>query len=128
MGRTAYSERVKEVLKECRSPAVAGPLTADLTRFTLGRMHDELGWKDVAVHACRVLQTTQKVLFVTVVQTGLASVRYAREDGYRIIVVPDDIGRALGALTDLNGEPMFHLGRFHRPVEQQLHVPFRRSR
>ncbi len=113
MGRTAYSERVKEVLKECRSPSVAGPLTADLARFTSGQMHDELRWKDVAIHACRVLQTSEKVLFVTVTETGLASVRYAREDGYRIIIVPDDIARALGGLTDLNGQPMFDLGRFH---------------
>jgi hypothetical protein len=113
VGRTAYSERVKDVLKECRSPAVAGPLTADLARFTSGRMHDELGWKDVAVHACRVLQTTERVLFTTVAETGLASIRYAREDGYRIIIVPDDIARALTGLTDLNGEPMFDLGRFH---------------
>ncbi len=113
VGRTAYSERVKEILKECRSPAVAGPLTADLTRFTAGRMHDELRWKDVAVHACRVLQTTEKVLFVTIAQTAMASVRYAREDGYCIIIVPDDIARALGGLTDLNGEPMFDLGHFH---------------
>jgi hypothetical protein len=113
VGRTAYSDRVKEILKECRSAEVAGPLTADLRRFISGRMHDELGWKDVAIHACRVLQTLDKVVFVTVRQSGMSSVHYAREDGYRVVVVPDDIARSLGGLTDLNGIPMFDINRYH---------------
>jgi hypothetical protein len=113
VGRTAYSERVKDILKECRSPEVAGPLTTDLGRFVSGRMHDELGWKDVAIHACRALQTTDKVLFVTVRHSGMSSVHYAREDGYRTVVVPDDIAKSLRSLTDLNGEPMFDINRYH---------------
>ena len=36
VGRGAYSERVKDVLKECRSSAVAEPLTADLGCSRLG--------------------------------------------------------------------------------------------
>jgi hypothetical protein len=114
VGRTAYSDRVKEVLKECRTPAVAVPLTDDLAQFTAGRMHDELGWKDVAIHACRVLQTAEKVVFVTVAQSALSSVHYARDDGYRVVIVPDDIARALFRLTDLDGNPMFELTRFHQ--------------
>jgi hypothetical protein len=113
VGRTAYSERVKEILKECRSEVVVGPLTADLRRFISGRMHDELGWKDVALHACRVLQTIDKVLFVTARQSGMSSVHYARDDGYRVIVVSDDIARSLAGLTDLNGNPMFDIHRYH---------------
>jgi hypothetical protein len=113
VGRTAYSERVKEVLKDSRSTDVAGPLTGDLRQFVSGKMHDELRWKDVAVHACRALQTTDKVLFVTVRQSGMSSVHYAREDGYRIVVVSDDIARSLKDQTDLNGNPMFDISRFH---------------
>jgi hypothetical protein len=124
VGRSAYSDRVKEILKECRSPAVAAPLTADLQQFTSGGMHDELGWKDVAVHACRVLQTAERVVFVTVAQNGLASVQYAREDGYRIIVVPDDIAKALARLTDLDGNPMFDVRRFQREWNESFSYSF----
>lgn len=112
VGRGAYSDRVKDVLKECRSAAVAGPLTQDLGQFVSGRMHDELSWKDVAVHACRVLQTNEKVVFVTPWQLPLVSVARARDDGYRPVVVPDDIAKALGGLADLEGNPMFDIGRF----------------
>lgn len=113
VGRSAYSDRVKEILKESRTAEVAGPLSEDLGRFIRGGMHDELVWKDVALHACRVLQTAEKVLFVTVMQFGLPAVHYARDDGYRILIAPDDIVFALGKLTDLDGRPMFDLSRFN---------------
>ncbi len=112
VGRGAYSDRVKDVLRACTSAAVADPLTADLARFASGDMHDELGWKDVAVHACRVLQTLDDVVFVTPRQVGHAAVAYARDDGYRPVIVPDDIARALRTVTDLDGRPMFDLRAF----------------
>jgi hypothetical protein len=68
----------------------------------------------VALHACRVLQTNEKVIFVTAWQMGAATaqMRYAEGDGYRIVVVPDDIARSLGGLTDLDGKPLVDLGRY----------------
>jgi hypothetical protein len=114
VGRGAYSARVKDILTACRSTAVAGPLAEDLNGYAAGRLHDELSWRDVALHACRVLQTNEKVIFVTPWQMGAdtAQLRYARDDGYRIVVVPDDIARSLGSLTDLNGKPLVDLGRY----------------
>ena len=114
VGRGAYSDRVKAILTACRSTAVAGPLAEDLNGYAAGRLHDELVWRDVALHACRVLQTNEKVIFVTPWQMGAdtAQLRYARDDGYRIVVVPDDIARSLGSLTDLNGKPLVDLGHY----------------
>lgn len=114
VGRGAYSDCVKDILKAASSSEVAEPLARDLAGFISGRLHDELGWKDVAVHACRVLQAARKVVFVTPWQLPLASVEYARQDGYDPVVVPEDIARALRGLTDLVGAPMFDLGAFQR--------------
>jgi hypothetical protein len=49
-----------------------------------------------------VLPTNERVVFVSVWQMAqdTAQVRYAQADGYRIVVVPDDIARSLGSLTD----------------------------
>ncbi|MGH9046475.1 MAG: ATP-binding protein [Acidimicrobiales bacterium] len=120
VGRGAYSDRVKDILKESRSPAVAEPLTADLSQFVSGRMHDELSWKDVAIHACRVLQASEKVVFVTPWQLTLVSVSRAQDDGYRPVVVPDEIARALGGMSDLEGNPMFDIGRFQDEWNQSF--------
>jgi hypothetical protein len=114
VGRGAYTDRVKAILTACQSSQVADPLTKDLAGYASGRLHDELAWRDVALHACRVLQTSQRVVFVTAWQmaANTPQLQYAREDGYRIIVVPEDIGRALSKLTDLNGNPMTDLDAY----------------
>jgi hypothetical protein len=114
VGRTAYSDRVKAILKACTSSAVAGPLADDLNAIAQGRSHDEIAWRDVALHACQVLQTNEKVVFVSAWQMAgnTAQLRYAQDDGYRIVVVPEDIAMALGKLTDLNGNPMVNLNRY----------------
>ena len=114
VGRTAYSDRIKAILTASRSPQIAAALADDLNAYSLGRLHDELSWRDVALHACRVLQANEKVLFVTAWQLAedTAQVRYAKADGYRVVVVPDDIARSLGSLTDMDGRPMFDLNRY----------------
>jgi hypothetical protein len=114
VGRGAYSERIKEILKASRAAAVAGPMTTDLGRFVAGKMHDELAWQDVALHACRVLHTNERVVFVTPWQTGLVAVQYAADDGYRAVIVPESIARKLAALTDLDDTPILTLARYQQ--------------
>lgn len=126
VGRGAYSDRVKAILTACRSTAVAGPLAEDLNGYVTGRLHDEVAWRDVALHACRVLQTNEKVIFVTPWQMaqGTAQMRYAQADGYRVVVVPDDIARSLGSLTDLNGRPLVDLGRYRDEWNESFSFTF----
>ena len=124
VGRGAYSDRVKDILRASTSAAVAEPLTDDLARFTTGGQHDEIRWKDVAVHACRVLQTRSKVVFVTARELGSAAVAYARDDGYRPVVVPDDIVRSLRTVTDLDGKPMFDLAAFNAEWNESFTFTF----
>ena len=126
VGRTAYSDRVKVILKSCTSSEVAGLLTEDLNAIAAGRQHDEIAWRDVALHACQVLQTNERVLFVSAWQMadGTAQIRYAQADGYRIVVVPEDIARSLGSLTDLDGNPMANLDRYRDDWNQSFSFTF----
>lgn len=116
VGRTAYSPRVKDMLKTCRSAAVANPLAADLAGLSRGNGHDELQWQDVTLHACAVLQTLEKVLFITALELekGSPQIQYAKDDGYRLVVVPENIVRALQKHTDLEGEPLVDLERYRQ--------------
>ncbi len=124
VGRTAYSDRVKDILKACTSSLVVGPLTEDLGAVVTGNAHDEINWKDVAIHACRLLQSQEKVVFVTAWQTGLDTVTYARRDGYRPVVVPDDIAQALGRQTDLAGQPIVDLGTYRQEWNDSFEFTF----
>jgi hypothetical protein len=116
VGRSAYSDRVKTILQACTSKAVAGPLSADLSAYTSGRQHDELAWKDVAVHACRVLNANDKVVFVTAhqLEDGAPQLQYAKNDGYRLVTVPDDIAIKLSGTTDVAGRPIMDFGGYRR--------------
>lgn len=109
VGRTAYSGRVKKILLECRSAETAGLLARELNRYLAGKQYDELNWKDVALHACRVLQTAAKVVFITPWQVGNALTIHARDDGYDVVIVSEDIAASLGSLRDFNDLPMVNL-------------------
>ncbi|WIV60978.1 hypothetical protein [Amycolatopsis nalaikhensis] len=65
VGRSAYTDRVKAILKQCRVSGVVSPLAEDLAEFATGQLHDELSWREIAVHACTVLASQEKVVFVT---------------------------------------------------------------
>lgn len=116
VGRTAYTDRIKSILIGSRSAEVAGVLADDLAGYETGRIHDELNWLDVALHACQVLATHEKVVFVTAFQLafGGPQVNYARDEGYRLVVVPDTIAGRLGRLADFDGNPLVDLDQYRR--------------
>jgi len=65
-------------------------------------------------------------VFVTVWQLREASpqLRYAEDDGYRLVTVPDDIAAALGRLTDLDGRPMMDLGAYREAWNESFQYSF----
>ncbi|WP_130491239.1 hypothetical protein [Motilibacter rhizosphaerae] len=67
----------------------------------------------MAVHACRVLDRHERVLFVTVAELdeARASIGRARDDGYRLVIVPPGVARMLGRPTT-GDQPVTTLSRF----------------
>lgn len=114
VGRGAYQERVKSILLKCRSENVAKALADDLMRLPQGTNHDEITWLDVQEQAVRILATRGKSVFISAHQLAImgATVQEARQDGYRIIFVPDRLVARLPSLRDLNGNPVLDLGAF----------------
>ena len=112
VGRTAYADRVKSILLAAESKVVADTLARDLEKYEWGTIHDETEWLDVGLHACRILNATEKVLFVTAWQIGEApaAIDRARQDGYRIVSVPETLARKLPKAVDIKGEPINDLG------------------
>lgn len=114
VGRTAYQDRVKAILLKARSDVVAQQLVEDLQRIQAGTNHDEITWLDVQEQAVRILASRGKTVFVTSQQmfTHGATIQEARQDGYRVIVIPDRLLARLPSLKDLNGNPILDLGGF----------------
>ena len=114
VGRSAYTDRVKAILLDCTDSKVAEALASDLCNFETGKVRDELQWLDVALHACRILNANEKVVFVTSTQLlmGGSMIAHAQADGYRVIVVPQTIAAKLPMLTDMNGAPVRDLDQY----------------
>jgi hypothetical protein len=108
VGRTAYTERVKTILLSSGEKKVAQLLVQDLEGYERGTEHDEMKYLDVATHACKILNTTSKVVFVTPqqLQYDTMAVDNARRDGYEIIVVPESINQKISGEKDLSGNMM----------------------
>jgi hypothetical protein len=106
VGRSAYSDRVKSILLECTSPEFAEKLVNDLQKIQTGESHDELQWIDVQLHACKILSSQEKVIFLTAydLMDGGKYLSYAKDEGLRIITVPDSLANKLESSKDLNGD------------------------
>jgi hypothetical protein len=108
VGRTAYSERVKSMLLQAASPSVANVLADQLVALERGAGCDEIQWKDVAVHAGRILNASRAVLFVTASQMmeNASTLNHARDDGIQIVTIPENIQAEVSGATDVAGTPM----------------------
>ena len=125
---TLYSHWIKEILKKCR-PRIWHGLDGRPGPGHLGAYTRRGACKDVRVHARRVLQGPRKGrLRHPMAAAAGERVLYATADGYQPLVVPEAIANAIGPLTDLDGKPVFNLGRVEQEFNQSLHFEFRAAR
>jgi hypothetical protein len=126
LGRTAYSERVKAILLACKGKKVAELLAGDLQGYETGLMHDELKWNDVATHACKILNASEKVIFLTPLELVNAKdfVDKAKGDGFRVVTIPENIQQKIRGLEDLAGNPIRDLEQFKDEWNQNFEFKF----
>ena len=114
VGRTAYQDRVKAILLKAKSTIVVDQLADDLQRIQKGTNHDEINWVEVQEQAVRILATRGKTIFLTSQQLLYmgATVQEARQDGYKLVFIPEKMLARLPSLRDLNGDPILDLSGF----------------
>lgn len=126
VGRTAYSDRIKDMLLESRSGAVADVLAGELQKVERGTNCEEVAWNDVAVHACKILNALGKAIFVTSsqIQSHGDAIDHARSDGMKVITVSDHIAANLRGLTDFAGNPVRDLDAYRTEWAQSFQFSF----
>ena len=126
VGRTAYTERVKSILLSSNNEKVARLLVEDLEGYQRGTQHDEIKYIDVAVHACKILNTSSSVVFVTPqqLQYDTMAVDNARRDGLSIIVVPETISQKIRGVEDLSGNTIRDLELYNTEWNQSFEFKF----
>ena len=94
VGRSAYTGRIKDILKACSSEKVIDALVENLQQFGSGNRHDELSWNDIAMHASiKMNQLHKDTTFVTTsdLQNKPSLIDEMQRSGYNPVVVPDNI-------------------------------------
>ena len=126
VGRSAYSDRVKSILLSCKSKEVADFLINDLKNYFTGEMSDELKWIDVQEHAVKILNATEKVVFLTPNELISAThmVDEAKSGGYRIVTIPENLKEKIHGLKDIFGNIIRDLGEFYKEYEESFEFKF----
>jgi hypothetical protein len=114
VGRTAYSSRVKDILRECETTEVAQRLVDDFENFTNGTTHDEVNWKPIRLHAVKLLNERDDVVFATVDErhSNADLLNHARADGYRVVTVPENIRNEIQDERDSEGNRLRDVGTY----------------
>lgn len=114
VGRTAYTESIKKILLACKSTDVAKILADDLQNINYGTQHDELSWIDVQEHSVKILNQTEKVLFVSSTDIMLHPdmIEEAKASGHQIISIPENLKEKIKGDLDLSGKPIIDLTQF----------------
>lgn len=94
VGRTAYADTVKNILKSCKKDDVLLPLVDDLQNRMMGTNKDETAWVDVATHAAKALNGNGNVVFMTPLQRDeltAQQVEILEQSGKKLVMVTDDV-------------------------------------
>jgi hypothetical protein len=126
VGRTAYANRVQNILIACEEEEVARGLVKDLENYDFGEHHDELNWSDVSVHACKLLNSRSKVVFFTSGEAISAPhvVDHAKGDNFDVVIIPQKIREKLRGAKDISGSPIRDMDQFKRDWNESFEFSF----
>ena len=126
VGRTAYTGRVKSIILSSKDPVVAKHLVDDLEKFEEGTQHEELMYPEICVHACRILNSKNKVVFVTAQEQSTEKhlLDYAKGDGHEIITIPNKIKEKIQGIKDTEGNAMRDISQYRSEYTESFEFDF----
>lgn len=124
--RTAYVNKIKKILLYCENAEVAIYLADDLKKLINGESHDEINWKDVQIHAIKLLNGLNKVLFFTEKEEEQYSkiIEFAKSKGYKLILVSEALRKYLDNERDIFGNRINTTLRFYNEYSKSFQFDF----
>ncbi|MDK2885867.1 MAG: hypothetical protein PWP54_425 [Thermosipho sp. (in: thermotogales)] len=124
--RTTYVNKIKKILLTCENAEVAIYLADDLKKLINGQSHDEINWKDVQIHAIKLLNGLNKVLFFTEKEEKIYSkiIEFAKSKGYKLILVSETLRKHLDNERDILGNKINTVNRFYDEYSKSFQFDF----
>lgn len=94
VGRAAYTDAVKNIIKSVENEDVLEAYMKDLGEVVKGGGHDEMNWIDVQLYVIEQLfRKNDKLLFITGDEAvkRRAEVSDAQDEGYQVFIIPDKL-------------------------------------
>ncbi|MBU2819310.1 hypothetical protein HF282_17780 [Acidithiobacillus ferrooxidans] len=126
VGRSAYTDLIKKILLESKSPKVSAAIAKNLKDLSNGTQRDELNWVDVQRHAVKILNTTGQYLFISAedAMDHPDTIDHARAAGLDILILPEQLAQGLGNMRDQVGNPIRDLGEFVEEYNRSFQFSF----
>ncbi|WP_434414462.1 sensor histidine kinase [symbiont of Argiope bruennichi] len=114
VGRNAYSERVKKILKSTVKEDIIKAIGHDLINISQGTHHDELSWIDIQEHAIKNLNATGKFVFFTPEEASIYPdiVDEVMSQGKEIIYITSSLKQKIRNLIDISGNKILEFDTF----------------
>ena len=126
VGRTAYTGRIKSILLTSKESSVAKILAEDLSNYEEGTLHEELKWNEVCVHACKILNSKNKVVFVTPQEQSTEKhlLDYAKGDGLQVVIIPNIIRDKIKGIVDIEGNTVRDFSQYRIEYQESFEFKF----
>ena len=114
VGRSAYQPSVKQILLNCKTKEIAQQLVHDFKGFSSGTLHDELKWIDVQEYAVKLLNSFEKVVFVTTEQiiSDIDLIDEMKGGGFEVVAIPSNLQEKIHGGMDIEGVKIRDLAEF----------------
>jgi len=126
VGRSTYTERVKNILKSARSDEVRDALAGQVSLRATGDQCDEMQWLEISQLAMNILNEKSSVAFVTQQEIfeNPNLIDNIREDGIGLVVISEAQKQKLDEQIKSGGPPVRTLDTYAREYEDSFKYEF----
>ena len=117
---------LKSIILSSKDSVVAKRLVDDLGKYEEGTQHDELKYNDICVHACKILNSKDKVVFVTPQEQSTEKhlLDHAKGDGLGIITIPNIIKEKIQGIEDVEGNVIRDTSQYEHEYAESFEFEF----
>lgn len=126
VGRTAYTPRVKKILKSCESSDVFRQLTENLQNLSDGNACEELSWKPVQLRAVKIMNAMDDVVFVTADERTQNTdiIEDAESEVGDTLTIPSNLRQKMKGEKDINGDKLKNLDAYKKERQDSFEFSF----
>lgn len=125
VGRSAYTDRIKQILLNSSNKEILNVMMEQLERVSYGNNCEEIAWLDIATHMAKQVNKQEDVVFLPQGSHVSEDIRnIINLEGKKIIYIPENISSKFEGMKDDNGNEMSTLSSFIKSYEENFKYDF----